>query len=89
MVLVKDDIFSRVSRNIQEVCGPQTHITPTTRLTSELGVDSLKIAELSIAFENEFGVSCFLPDLLSNINPYELTVSSLVTYVEDRIKERR
>lgn len=84
--LGRDDIYNRISRNIKEVCEVQV-VTPESKLSTELGVDSLKIAELSIVFENEFGVSCFLPDLLNTESPYNLTVNSLVTFVEDRMRD--
>jgi acyl carrier protein len=89
-VIPKNEIFTRVKKNIEEICQvkPQ-QVKASSLLTTDLGVDSLKIAELSIAFENEFGVTCFLPDLLSGENPYTLTVDSLVTFVTERIEENQ
>jgi acyl carrier protein len=71
------DILANLSAQV-----PAAEIGPTTRLISELQIDSLKVAELSLMLEDGFGLILFLPDLLLSVpDPHELTVASLVDFV--------
>ncbi|MBP6217063.1 MAG: acyl carrier protein [Oligoflexales bacterium] len=82
----REEIYSRIVGSLVQVCGVSV-VSKESLLTSDLGIDSLKIAELSIAFEDEFGFSCFLPDILNCDSPYKLTVNSLVDFIEEKMKE--
>ena len=55
-------------------------ITPETDIANDLGADSLDIAELMIAFEEEFDISI-------NEDPAEkiATVGQVIQYVESRL----
>lgn len=52
-------------------------------LVRELGMDSLKFAELSIALEEAFGYPVFLGDVLADIeDPTRITVGQLARHLE-------
>ena len=56
-------------------------IKPEASLVTDLGVDSLALAELSIALEDAFGHPVFLGDILANIDdPAQITVGQLAEY---------
>jgi acyl carrier protein len=56
-------------------------------LVSQLGFDSVKIAVLSLALENELGVGVVLdPWVSAHADPHELTVGSLCDYIEECLR---
>ena len=71
-------IFEKLSELISEQFGvePDT-ITMETTFEDDLGADSLDIVELSMALEEEFGVSEMGEDEISSIT----TVGDLVHYL--------
>ena len=56
-------------------------ITMDTNIEEDLGVDSLDIVELSMALEEEFGVSEMGEDEISSIT----TVGDLVHYLQNKL----
>lgn len=75
-------IFEKLSELISEQFGvePDT-ITMETTFEDDLGADSLDIAELSMALEEEFGVSEMGEDEISSIT----TVGDLVHYLQNKL----
>jgi acyl carrier protein len=61
---------------------PLKSITARASLVEDLGVDSLALAELSIALEDVFGHPVFLGDVLADIeDPSRLTVGQLAEHL--------
>ena len=57
-------------------------LRPDARLMGDLGVDSLKVAELSVALEAAFDRAIFLGDLFAEVeDPSLLTVADLARYL--------
>ncbi len=57
-------------------------VAPDDGFIEDLGFDSLKIANLSIALEEQFDDTILLSDWLGTVdNPLDLTVQSLVDYL--------
>ena len=75
-------IFEKLSELISEQFGvePDT-ITMETTFEDDLGADSLDIVELSMAQEEEFGVSEMGEDEISSIT----TVGDLVHYLQNKL----
>ena len=75
-------IFEKLSELISEQFGvePDT-ITMETTFEDDLGADSLDIVELSMALEEEFGVSEMGEDEISSIT----TVGDLVHYLQHKL----
>lgn len=62
---------------------PLRAIREDASLVRELGMDSLKFAELSIALEDAFGCPVFLDDVLADIeDPGRITVGQLARHLE-------
>ena len=75
-------VFEKLSELISEQFGvePDT-ITMETTFEDDLGADSLDIVELSMALEEEFGVSEMGEDEISSIT----TVGDLVHYLQNKL----
>ena len=75
-------IFEKLSELISEQFGvePDT-ITMETTFEDDLGADSLDIVELSMALEEEFGVSEMGEDEIYSIT----TVGDLVHYLQNKL----
>ena len=75
-------IFEKLSELISEQFGvePDT-ITMETTFEDDRGADSLDIVELSMALEEEFGVSEMGEDEISSIT----TVGDLVHYLQNKL----
>ena len=75
-------IFEKLSELMSEQFGvePDT-ITMETTFEDDLGADSLDIVELSMALEEEFGVSEMGEDEISSIT----TVGDLVHYLQNKL----
>lgn len=57
-------------------------IRPRASLVKDLGMDSLKVVELTINLEAALGRPVFLPDWIASVqDPSELTVDSLVAFL--------
>jgi acyl carrier protein len=62
-----------------------TDITEESLLINDIGVDSIRIAELSIDLEERLGMPVFLPDLFAVQNPYEITVKSASVFIAEKV----
>ncbi len=58
-------------------------ITMQSLLINDIKIDSIKIAELSVLFEDTFNKTFFIPDLITKVeDPYSLTIGDLVEYIQ-------
>ena len=75
-------IFTKLCKLISEQFGiePET-ITMDTAFEDDLDADSLDIVELSMALEEEFGISEMSEDEISSIS----TVGDLVNYIQNKL----
>lgn len=65
-------------------------IEPRDRLVDDLGFDSVNVASLTIALEDQFDDVLLLNDWIAAANsPSDLTVDSLVDYVQSILEEER
>jgi acyl carrier protein len=61
---------------------PLQALTPKARLLADLELDSLRVAELSLALEDELGYPVFLAELFANVDdPDELRLADLLAFV--------
>ncbi|MCC2258439.1 acyl carrier protein [Intestinimonas aquisgranensis] len=75
-------IFEKLCDLISEQFGVEADtITMETTFTDDLGADSLDIVELSMALEEEFGVSEMSEEDIAGI----ATVGDLVTYLQNKL----
>lgn len=75
-------IFEKVKKLIsKELDVLETKITLETRLSEDLGADSLDAVELVMALEDEFGISVSDDDA-KDLN----TVKAIVEYIENNAK---
>lgn len=75
-------VFDRVCRALAQVVEPPRAIEGKHRLVDDLGLDSIKVASLTIALEDEFDDILLLNDWIAAArDPRELTVESLANYV--------
>lgn len=90
MNYTKQQITHQVIEILKEIIAPELNqnVNSNSKLIGDLGIDSLKIAELSLLLEENFKFTLFLPAILSSVpDPYSLTVESVVDFVESRIRE--
>ena len=63
-------------------------VRPEHHLVDDLGIDSVHVASLTIALEDEFDDVLLLNDWIASAhNPSELTVASLVVYLYPLLAE--
>ncbi len=75
-----DPVFAKVRSAIHSVRPElsRARIRPEASLVADLGIDSLSLAQLSIALEDAFGRAIFLGDVLSELDdPASITVGQL------------
>ena len=72
-------------RAIAASCGvPAKRVRDSDSLIARLGYDSLRMASLAIALEEEFGRPLLLAEWIARApDPDELTVSSLCDYIAE------
>ncbi len=82
-------VFAKVRSALRQVLeNPTADVQPQHRLVDDLGVDSMKVASLTIALEDELDDVLLLNDWIAGArNPSELTVESLVAYLCDVLAE--
>ena len=60
-------------------------ILPEASILSDLGMDSLKVVELTVLLEKQLGRPVFLPEWIASVDdPAELTVASLARFLSDQ-----
>lgn len=77
---MSDNIEARVKKTIAEQLNiAEDKISNDAHFVTDLEADSLDLVELTMAFENEFGIS--IPDEISNTLT---TVQSAIDYIKTR-----
>ena len=60
-------------------------ISPESSLLSDLGMDSLKVVELTVLLEKQLGRPVFLPEWIASVDdPADLTVESLARFLSEK-----
>lgn len=63
----------------------RSRITPDASILADLGLDSLKVVELTMLLEKQLGRPVFLPEWIASVDdPSDLTVGSLARFLADR-----
>lgn len=74
-----------VRRALEELVQKPLHkkIKPQASILADLGLDSLKVVELTVLLEKELGRPVFLPEWIASVeDPADLTVDSLAKFLE-------
>jgi acyl carrier protein len=82
----KSSALARVRTALRRVLPkvPASKMTVRAKLVTDLGVDSLKVAELSLALEDAFDRPVFLGDLFADVeDPTQITVGELAKWLEN------
>jgi acyl carrier protein len=59
-------------------------IVPEASILADLGMDSLKVVELTVLLEKQLGRPVFLPEWIASVeDPAELTVASLARFLAE------
>jgi acyl carrier protein len=85
----KDEVTKKVCRAVL-AASEKKKVEPRAehRFVDDLGFDSLRMAVLAVALENELGQSLLLNDWIGGSDdPSELTVQSLVDYLHPILSE--
>ena len=82
-------VLAKVRSALSRVLEDKTaDVRPHDRLVDDLGLDSMNVASLTIALEDEFDDVLLLNDWIAGAsNPSELTVDSLVDYLIGVLEE--
>ena len=82
-------VFAKVRSALSQVLEDKAaDVRPHHRLVDDLGLDSMNVASLTIALEDEFDDVLLLNDWIAGAsNPSELTVASLVDYLIGVLEE--
>jgi acyl carrier protein len=86
----RDAVFAKVRTALRQVLAEKApaDVQLRDRLVDDLGLDSMNVASLTIALEEEFEDVLLLNDWIAGArSPSELTVESLVDYVAGLLAE--
>lgn len=88
-MLDRNTVLMKVSRALHDVVDDKNvEIQPQQHLVDELGIDSVDIASLTIALEDEFDDILLLNEWIASASsPSDLTVQSLADYVFQLVSE--
>jgi acyl carrier protein len=76
---VKQALEALVAKNLRK------KITPQASILADLGLDSLKVVELTVLLEKEVGRPVFLPEWIASVDdPADLTVGSLALFLAEQ-----
>ncbi|GAC1536686.1 MAG: hypothetical protein NVS2B9_02550 [Myxococcales bacterium] len=78
------ELFPAVKKALEALVPPalRKKITPRASILADLGMDSLKVVELTVLLEKELGRSVFLPEWIASVDdPGDLTVESLARFL--------
>lgn len=82
-----DDVTRRVLDLLRELGDePDDGIRASSSLIDDLGLDSLDVAELAMALEDEFNLAIPDSDLIDNANT---TVGDVIAYIVKRLSEAK
>lgn len=87
-MLNRDETLQKVCHALSSVIAEDKPIRPEHHLVEDLGLDSVNMASLTIALEDEFDEMLLLNDWIASASsPSELSVDSLVDYLMDLLAE--
>jgi acyl carrier protein len=87
-MLDRDEILAKVRAALVDVLEKDIDVRPEHHLVEDFGVDSVNIASLTIALEDQFDDILLLNDWIATASdPKELTVRSLVDYLSELLSE--
>jgi acyl carrier protein len=87
-MLDREEVLTKVRAALVNVLEKDIDVRAEHHLVEDLGVDSVNIASLTIALEDQFDDILLLNDWIATAsNPNELTVGSLVDYLIDLLSE--
>jgi acyl carrier protein len=76
---VREALAALVPRKLRK------RITPDASILADLGLDSLKVVELTMLLEKQLGRPVFLPEWIASVDdPADLTVESLSRFLADK-----
>ena len=76
---VRDALEALVPKKLRK------RITPEASILADLGLDSLKVVELTMLLEKRLGRPVFLPEWIASVeDPADLTVASLARFLADK-----
>ncbi len=82
--MTRDEIERKVVEIVAEKLDiKKDQLKPGTRFVDDLGADSLDIAELTMEFEDEFGL-----DIPEDQDGMIRTVGDAVAYIEQQLKQK-
>jgi acyl carrier protein len=89
MTTDSNDLTAKVVRAIRKTAErPPERIVGQTKFVEDLEFDSLRMATLSVALEEELGELLLLNDWIADADdPHLLDVDSLVAYVRDTLED--
>ena len=89
--LSENEVFARVRQAVVPLLpddAARARALPGASLL-ELGIDSLKVVELSLALEDTFQEPVFLPDWIGTVEqPQDLTLGSLAGYIHKLLQRK-
>ncbi len=87
-MLDRDEVLTKVRAALVDVLEKDIEVRPDHHLVEDFGVDSVNIASLTIALEDQFDDILLLNDWIATANdPRDLTVGSLVDYLIELLSE--
>jgi len=87
-MLNRDEALQKVRDALSSVISEDKPVLPEHHLVEDLGLDSVNMASLTIALEDEFNEVLLLNDWIASASsPSDLTVDSLVDYLMDLLAE--
>jgi acyl carrier protein len=86
---MRDGVMEKVCAALRSVLDDErAEVRPEHRLVDDLGFDSVNVASLTIALEEQFDDVLLLSDWIAAANsPSDLTVASLADYVRGVLDE--
>jgi len=81
------ELFPQVRQALQALVPKKLRkrITPSASILADLGLDSLKVVELTMLLEKQLGRPVFLPEWIASVeDPGELTVESLARFLAEK-----
>lgn len=83
------DYVNRTCRAVKNACDTPVDVRPDLALVADLGFDSLRMATLALALEDEFGSTLLLNEWIARAeDPERLTVASLADFVERQLARK-
>ena len=81
MAISKEDLFAKIKENLVETLELDAdHVTLETNIVEDLGADSIRLMEFTLALEDEFGIEISDEDA-----EHILTLGQVVDYVSNKI----